>query len=264
MTIDVYEGVDRKEITAERRTSEGKPYSLNHPDELVVNMRYKGEGKSGTNSQGWERNSSYYFKEVQKSHPEAFSKKNTMRIENGESPRVDKKFVESFPQYKGYENETLIHHHVGKDGQAVAVPQSTHKGSGEIHLYENELGITDNGQAFSDRCKAACKKNPEMVGKTSDEFKAAERAQIAKNSGSRQNAVHRQTDNAISRAATSKDSGHIEAHSNSNAITAASTKSSNGYTSSVGQGHGSKGQSSGAGSSGQSQSSGGQSRSSGK
>lgn len=171
MAIHAYRNISDQELKTPRTTSEGKNYTLNHPDELVVNMRYKGEGKSNANSQGWERSSSYYFKELHKNHPEYFSKKNTIRIENGESPKVDSKFVKSFPQYKGYENETLVHHHVGKDGQAVAVPQSMHKGSGEIHAVENELGITDEARAFSDQCKSMCEQDPSLMGKSADYFK---------------------------------------------------------------------------------------------
>lgn len=172
MAIHAYRNISEQELNAPRTTSEGKSYTLNHPDELAVNMRYKGEGKSNANSQGWERSSSYYFKELHKNHPEYFSKKNTIRIENGESPKVDSKFVKSFPQYKGYENETLVHHHVGKDGQAVAVPQSMHKGSGEIHAIENDLGITDEARAFSDQCKNMCEQNPSLIGKSADYFKS--------------------------------------------------------------------------------------------
>jgi hypothetical protein len=193
MGIDVYEGISKNEITAKRRTSEGKPYSLDHAEELIVNMRYKGEGKFNANSQGWERSSTYYFKELQSKYPEIFSKKNTVRIENGESPRVDARFVKSFPQYKGYENEILIHHHVGKDGQAVALPQSMHKGSGEIHIYENELGITDNARKFSDKCKEICENNPRMVGQTSDKFKGLQNERSVQ-------ATSKGSENAISRA----------------------------------------------------------------
>lgn len=170
MAILAYRNMSDQELNALRTTSEGKNYTLNHPEELVVNMRYKGEGKSNANSQGWERSSLYYFKELQKSHPEYFSKKNSIRIENGESPKVDSKFVRAFPQYKGYENETLVHHHIGKDGQAVAVPQSMHKGSGEIHAIENELGVTDEARAFSDQCEKMCVQNPSLMGKSADYF----------------------------------------------------------------------------------------------
>ena len=166
--LDVYEGVSQFEIEARRQTSEGKEYTLNHPQELVVNMRYKGIDSSSANSQGWERNSTYYFKELLKNHPEYFSKKNTIRIQNGESPRVDARFIQAFPQYSGFENDILIHHHVGKDGQAVAVPQSIHKGSGEIHIYENKLGITDNAKEFSDLCRTICENDPEMINHTSE------------------------------------------------------------------------------------------------
>lgn len=189
MSIDIYAGVPAEEIVAKRVTSEGKIYSLNHPEGLVVNMRYKGTGMPNSNSQGWERSSSYYFKELQGKHPEFFSKKNTIRIEKGESPRVDTQFVKNFPQYKGYENEILIHHHVGKDGQAVAVPQSIHKGSGEIHVYENELGITDAAKKFSDQCQDICEKHPNRIGETSDQFKGTTKASRQGPAAKRKNAI---------------------------------------------------------------------------
>ncbi|MBO6242000.1 MAG: hypothetical protein J6O61_14440 [Butyrivibrio sp.] len=198
MAIDVYDGIPKKEITAERITSEGKKYTLNHPNELVINMRYKGEGMANANSQGWERSSNYYFKELLSKHPEVFSKKNNLRIDNGESPRVDARFVKCFPQYKGYENETLIHHHIGKDGQAVALPQSVHKGSGEIHIYENQLGITDKARAFSDKCREACAKKPKMVDQTSDMFKRNSLKQtVSKQENTKQNAITRASTNSV-------------------------------------------------------------------
>ena len=218
MAIDVYEGIPRKEITAERTTSEGKKYTLDHPDELIVNMKYKGEGKSNANSQGWERSSGYFFKELQTNHPEIFSKKNNVRIDNGESPRVDAKFVKSFPQYKGYENETLIHHHIGKDGQAVALPQSMHKGSGEIHIYENKLGITDNARRFSDKCRDTCAKNPKMVDQTSDKFKGNSQKQTVSTHGNIKQ-------NAITRASTGTKVSSNHSASRTNSIKAATTKS---------------------------------------
>ncbi len=171
MLIDAYDGISQKEINTQRKTSEGKAYTLNHPNDLLVPMRYQGENEQTSNSQGWERNGSYYFRELKNSHPEYFSKQNSTRIESGTSPKVDSQFVENFPQYKGYENEVLIHHHIGKDGQAVALPASVHKGSGEIHNVENELGVTNNAQRFSDRCKEASKKDQSLFGKTSAEIK---------------------------------------------------------------------------------------------
>jgi len=178
-TIDAYSGISQKEIEAERITSEGKIYNLNHPSELLVPMRYFGESHSNSNSQGWERNNSYYFEQLRSNHPDFFSKKNVARIENGEAPKVDAQFVKNFPQYKGFENETLIHHHIGKDGQAVAVPSGIHKGSGEIHTYENALGVTKNAQRFSSRCGNACSKNGALLGKTSEEFKSLEAQKTA-------------------------------------------------------------------------------------
>lgn len=210
MTIHAYTGVSQQEIKAERTNSEGKFYTLNHPNDLLVSMRYNGEHCSSSNSQGWDRNSSYYFENLQHNHPEFFSNKNVLRINNGQSPKVDAQFVKYFPQYKGYENELLVHHHIGKDGQAVAIPASIHKGSGEIHLIENELGITTNAQRFSGRCKLICEKDPSYFGNTSEQFRALGRQQL--------------TDmNAVARVSRK---GHINSPSQKNAFTKFTNSSS--------------------------------------
>lgn len=148
-----YRGISKSELNKLRLTSDGRQYSLNHDIALVIDMKYKGKTASNSNSQGWERNSGYYFKELFKRHPEFFSKKNINRLSKGESPIVDATIVKYFPQYQDYKNEVLIHHHIGKNGQAVAIPASMHKGSGEIHIYENQLGITENAKFFSTACE---------------------------------------------------------------------------------------------------------------
>jgi hypothetical protein len=203
MTIYSYKDVSRYEVKKDRTTSEGKHYSLNHPENLVVPMRFKGREKSTSNSQGWERNSSYYFTQLQNSHPEYFGRKNTARISQGTSPRIDAQFTKNFPQYKGYENEVLIHHHVGKDGQAVALPSSVHKGSGEIHIHENRLGITRNAQDFSKRCQVACNEKKELYGKTAGELArtlpSRERTASARTKGSSEVKQVRQTDTTRTR-----------------------------------------------------------------
>lgn len=148
-----YRGISKSELDKSRLTSDGRQYSLNHDIALVIDMKYKGKGISTSNSQGWERNSGYYFKELFSRHPEFFSKKNMNRLSKGESPIVDVTIIKYFPQYRDYKNEVLIHHHIGKNGQAVAIPASMHKGSGEIHIYENQLGITENANDFSVACE---------------------------------------------------------------------------------------------------------------
>lgn len=176
MAIGVYKNIPKNEITAQRYTSEGKAYNLDHNEELVVDMKFRGPQKdsgSEVNAQGWERDSKYYFKELSKKHPEYFSEKNTKYIDGGKSPIVDARFVKYFPEYKGHENETLIHHHIGGDGQAVAIPKSEHKGYGEIHNVERQVGITKNGQEFSEECEKYCKRNTDGIGKTAKELKIA-------------------------------------------------------------------------------------------
>ncbi|WP_127534768.1 hypothetical protein [Paenibacillus kobensis] len=81
-------------------------------------------------------------------YPESISKQ---KIELGFSPINDKQFREHFPQYdiKLY-NDTLIHHHIGGGGQAVAVPSKLHPGSGGIHNAEKEAGIWGSDSQYAE------------------------------------------------------------------------------------------------------------------
>ena len=175
MGIGVYKNVSQKDIEEKRYTSEGKTYDLNHNADLVVDMKFKGQenakNNSEINSQGWERDQKYYFNELSTRHPEYFSEKNKKNIENGKAPIVDGRFIKHFPEYKSFKGETLVHHHIGGDGQAVAIPKSMHKGFGEIHNEEKKLGITKNGQDFSRDCEKYCTQNPSAYGKTSGQLK---------------------------------------------------------------------------------------------
>ena len=87
---------------------------------------------------------------------------------------MDRQFASHFPQYKEYTGETLVHHHIGQDGQAVALPQSIHKGYGEIHTVEHDLGITEKAQGFSKSCEAACQKDPSLYGRLSGQFRSTQ------------------------------------------------------------------------------------------
>jgi len=96
---------------------------------------------SGANSQGWMRDSEYFFKNLQNQSPQIFSKQNTKVINNGLAPEVDSTFIKYFPQYKDYMEQELKHHHIGGEGQAMPIPAELHQGSGGIHNIEKSLGI---------------------------------------------------------------------------------------------------------------------------
>ncbi|WP_339223111.1 hypothetical protein [Paenibacillus sp. FSL H8-0332] len=119
---------------------------------LTVEMPYEGKGKYGTNSEGWLRDKDYYWKVVMEKYPESISKSNKQKIELGFSPINDKQFREHFPQFniKELNNDTLIHHHIGGGGQAVAVPSKLHPGSGGIHNIEKEAGIWGNDSQYAE------------------------------------------------------------------------------------------------------------------
>lgn len=177
MTFEAYSGLSEQQRKEVRYTSGGKTYDLDHPEGLTLSMKYKGAGASGANAQGWERNSHKFFSELAKAHPEYFSKKNLQRIENHTAPIADARFAASFPQYEQYKGQGLIHHHVGRDGQAVAIPSGMHSGQGEIHRVEDALGITERAARFSGRCAEYCKKDPSYINRRSTEFVKAFKAQ---------------------------------------------------------------------------------------
>ena len=174
MSIYAYSGVSKDELEKERYTkrdfNKENSYTLNHSEELLVNMKHNSKGE--TNAQGWNRDGEYYFKELRQKHPEFFDEKNNRKIDYGDSPEANRQFIKHNPQYARFEGESLIHHHIGGDGQAVAIPQSVHsKGYGEIHNIERDLGIRAEAEKFSEQVKRLCEQDPSNYGRTANEFK---------------------------------------------------------------------------------------------
>lgn len=124
MQIIAHYGIDgiklQEQFSTTMDSGENLSYTVVHPIELVVEMDYC-PSVSSSNSQGWKRNKDYYFNQLYLSHPEYFSEENKFLLQEGDSPICDNTFVEFFPQYSKFVGETLIHHHIGEDGQAVAL-----------------------------------------------------------------------------------------------------------------------------------------------
>ncbi|ERH54656.1 T7SS effector LXG polymorphic toxin [Bacillus velezensis] len=118
---------------------------------LVVEMNFKGKGKSGANAAGWERNAKKFFNTLLKSNPEFWSAENTAKIKRGRVPVVDEQFIKHFPQYADYLKDPMRHHHIGEGGQAAALPKSLHPGYGGIHNVEKEWGITGVDDQIANR-----------------------------------------------------------------------------------------------------------------
>jgi len=112
-------------------------------EKLVVDMPYVGKGKQNTNSEGWLRDNNYYFKELYRLHPEYFSNANIRNLNNGWAIVNDAVFRKHFSQYDivGLKGKPLVHHHIGGGGQAMAIPQPLHPGSGGIHNIEKQIGV---------------------------------------------------------------------------------------------------------------------------
>lgn len=122
-------------------------------EKLVIDMPFTGKGKPNTNSEGWLRDNKYYFNELYKLHPEYFSDANIKNLNNGWSIVNDATFRRNFPQYDivGLKGKPLVHHHIGGGGQAMAIPQPLHPGSGGIHNIEKQVGIWGKDQENAER-----------------------------------------------------------------------------------------------------------------
>ena len=75
-------------------------YTLNHPSNLIIDAEFIGKKSNYANSQGWERDSNKYFKELYEMHSEYFSDSNKVRIMNNKAPIVNEKFLKLFNDYK--------------------------------------------------------------------------------------------------------------------------------------------------------------------
>lgn len=128
---------------------ETSKFSIDYNEELVVNMPYVGIAEHGSNAQGWLRKSSYYFDEMILKNPMYFSEINIERIKQKRSPYCDSSFIKYFPEYENFLGSKLIHHHIGRDGQAVAVPENIHVGQGGVHVIERSIGVDTNANKFS-------------------------------------------------------------------------------------------------------------------
>lgn len=166
-----YEGIPDKVLDQQHQTATGEHYTIRCSDSLRVEMPYVGKNHSNATSQGWLRSSSYYFSELQKSHPEMFSKANNARIQQGKPPIVDQKMLQHNPQWSDFRQQELVHHHVGGDGEVAAVPKGAHKGYGEIHNQEKNAGITEQCKQFSEKCDQHAQTNPKVQGQTSTQIR---------------------------------------------------------------------------------------------
>ena len=134
------------------KTKGNEEYSINYPDNLIIDSDFLGKNINCANSQGWERDCNKYFEVLLKTHPEYFSKNNKEKIENNIAPIVNKKFLEHFPQYGVFLKQKLVVHHIGGDGPMVAISENMHsKGFGEIHNVKKSLGIRDIAMTFSNQ-----------------------------------------------------------------------------------------------------------------
>lgn len=220
MSFYSYEGVSDDVLDKVHTTSTGETYTLRHNESLKVEMQYLGKGNSNANSQGWERNSAKYFDSLYQSHPEMFSKKNAARVKEGHAPVVDAKMIAHNPGWEQYRNQPLVHHHIGGDGEAVAVPKNAHKGQGEIHNHEKAAGITDNCKSFSKTCGSQA----DSVGKTTSQLHS--QYDSNKNSSSAQKS-RTQTSNSASNKGTAVKSGSREAAVRDSVQTNSNTSSLN-------------------------------------
>jgi filamentous hemagglutinin len=72
------------------------------------------------------RNQRAFWKQWVEKYGDNLSPENRARIENGRSPVVDEKWIETFPEHSPYKDETLIHHHLDYGPNAIPLPETVH------------------------------------------------------------------------------------------------------------------------------------------
>ena len=159
-------------LNAQHITSGGKAYTLNYGEKTTLQTRFIGQGKSTANAQGWERNSHRFFRQLANNHPEMISRINSRRIANKQNPIVDQRMITHNPHFEHYKGDMLIHHHIGGDGEATALPEGMHKGSGDVHNEEKKAGITSQCKSFSNECQKALDNNPALKKSSVDDMRA--------------------------------------------------------------------------------------------
>lgn len=132
-----------------------------HNEELIVDMPLCDDPEK-SNADGWLRNKKYYFERIQERNPEAISERNNKLIKADLNIIVDKEFIACYPEYKEFEGDVLIHHHIGGGRQAVAIPSRLHINNVGIHQDEKRLGLNETAKEYSDFCKQELRENPEI------------------------------------------------------------------------------------------------------
>jgi len=96
--------------------------------ERGVEMPWVGKGPGiDSSTLGYLRDSKKFWEEYSTAHGTSLSPENLAAAAAGKPAVVDSKWIEENPQHAGYEGDTLVHHHVGKGGKAVPIPEQLHK-----------------------------------------------------------------------------------------------------------------------------------------
>jgi HNH/Endo VII superfamily nuclease toxin with a HHH motif len=108
-------------------------YNLNY----ILDMRDAPE-KSDRTAEGYQRNSRWYWTKMLNQHGELFDEENRNKINQGLSPTVNKHWLNFFPMHQGYEQDKLIHHHIGRGPIATPIPQIAHEKKYKQHLHPQD------------------------------------------------------------------------------------------------------------------------------
>ncbi|MGC5809929.1 hypothetical protein, partial [Ralstonia pseudosolanacearum] len=102
------------------------------PQYSVDSLKFK--DPIGHNAQGFPRDAGEFWRNWIEQNPDSISTSNKYLIDNyGKlkvSPRVDKTWIDAFPEHGDYMGDVLIHHHVDFGQYTIPVPGRTHVGSG--------------------------------------------------------------------------------------------------------------------------------------
>jgi hypothetical protein len=120
-------------------STDPSPTPLTFPPQQIE-MPYVGSGAPNTTEKGYLRDQAHFWREYRKKWPDHLSPANRTSIANGRPPVVDDTWIRANAQHARYRGETLIHHHIGQGGRAVAIPEGLHRAHSLLHPQRQTVG----------------------------------------------------------------------------------------------------------------------------
>ncbi|MCZ7488595.1 filamentous hemagglutinin N-terminal domain-containing protein [Rhizobium rhizogenes] len=93
-----------------------------------------------TTANGGVRNSRQFWNAWSGKENNGLSAENLARVQSGRAPVVDSDWLRTFPEHRGFEGQTLVHHHMNYGQYAIPVPRGAHNNSPGFSIWHPARG----------------------------------------------------------------------------------------------------------------------------